>query len=84
MNVDNDLIVPENERDFYVRLGAALRKVRGKRGISIEALAAVANITPERLTQYEDAQLAMPVYHLIPIMQYLDFPPELEARNFRN
>ncbi len=77
--MENELIIPTTERDFYLRLGAALRAARAARDISIDTLAAAAGISTETLVQYEDAKIAIPVYHLIPIMQFMEYPPELES-----
>ncbi len=78
MSIDKEYIITEKDRNFYVRLGNAMRDVRVSRGVSVAEVAAAAGISAECLIKYENAELAIPVYQLIPIMQYFDFPPELE------
>ncbi len=78
IKIDPDLIVTDEHREFYTKLGATIRKTRTERGISVEALAAAAQITPEQLTAYENAELAVPIYTMMPIMQFMNYPPEFD------
>ncbi len=68
-----------SEQEFYKNLGEKLRIARTARNISVDDLAAAANITPDVLTEYEDGLQSIPIYHLIPMLEYLEFPPELDT-----
>ncbi len=71
--------VNASEREFYKKLGQKLRNARTARGVSVEDLAAVAEITPDVMTAYEEGTLEIPIYHLIPMLKKLEFPPELDT-----
>ncbi len=65
--------------EFYKKLGTTLRTTRTERNISIDTLAAVVNITPEKLSEYESGTTAMPASIFIPILQFMNFPPEFNT-----
>lgn len=75
--IPEEMIIQPDDYEFYRRLGAKLRAVRISRGISPDAVAAAANITVEQLEKYENAELAIPVYHMFPILKFMDYPSEL-------
>ncbi len=76
--MDKELIVGDENREFYTKLGKTITKTRSERGISLEKLAEIADISPEQLAAYESGNLAIPVYTLIPILQFMKYPPEFD------
>ncbi len=75
---DNDLIVDDKNREFYKKLGAAIRKNRIERDMSVDELANIANVTPAQIQNYEDGIRAIPVFNLIPILQHMNFPADFD------
>ena len=78
VNIPEEMIVKPGEEDFYVRSGYKLRSARSKLGLSAEEIAKHIGITTDLLDKYEKGILAIPVYHFIPILQFMGFPEELE------
>lgn len=81
----NDKDVPEEmrinrgEETFYINLGKNIRKVRNKLGLSIEDVAKKIGVSAIQLEKYEKGILAIPIYHFMPLLQYMGFPKELES-----
>lgn len=81
----NDKEIPEEmrinhgEESFYINLGKNIRKARNKLGLSIEDVAKRIGISAMQLEKYENGVLAIPIYHFMPLLQYMGFPKELEA-----
>ncbi len=76
---DKDLQIDSSQRQFYENLGRKLRSARIARNMSADELATAAGISLEQFYAYENAELAIPIYHLIPILKYLEYPPELDT-----
>ncbi len=76
--MDKELVITDENRDFYIKLGKTITKTRKEREISLEKLAEVANITPNQLAEYESGTFAIPVYTLIPILQFMNYPGEFD------
>ncbi len=77
-DMDIELFVDDENRDFYVRLGATIRKTRTERGITLEQMAEIAGIEPAQLDSYESGTFAIPILTLVPILRYMNFPPEFD------
>ncbi len=74
----NDLFVTDTHREFYTKLGNAIRTTRTARGISVAELAMIADVTPEQIENYENAITAISIYKLIPILKHMNYPAEFE------
>ncbi len=81
----NDKEVPEEmrinrgEESFYINLGKNIRNARNKLGLSIEDVAKKIGVSAIQLEKYEKGILAIPIYHFMPLLQYMGFPKELES-----
>ncbi len=73
-----DAPVPAEHLKFYTELGRRFKNARIQRGISLEQLANIANITPERLEKYEKAELVFPIYEILPMVEFMGYPHELD------
>lgn len=71
------MIIQPDERDFYIKLGYRLRSTRTKLGITLDEIASVIDMPPMHFEKYENAELAIPVYHLFPVLEYMKYPIEL-------
>ncbi len=73
----SDFEINPGDGDFYARLGRAVRELRVSRGVSADVLAKHIGVDIAQLQKYEDGQIAMPIYHFLPIAQFFDYPDEL-------
>ncbi len=79
-NIPEEMIINPGEEEFYQRLGMRLRAARERLGMAASDIARIVDIDVEQLQDYENAVLAIPIYHMLPIAEFLGYPPELDLR----
>ncbi len=77
--IPEEMRINRGEETFYINLGKNIRKVRNKLGLSIEDVAKKIGVSAIQLEKYENGVLAIPIYHFMPLLQYMGFPKELES-----
>lgn len=77
--IPEEMRINRGEETFYINLGKNIRKVRNKLGLSIEDVAKKIGVSAIQLEKYEKGILAIPIYHFMPLLQYMGFPKELES-----
>ncbi len=77
-NIPEEMIVKPDEELFYIELGQKIKSARNRLGISQEDIANAIGVSVSFFEKYENGTLAIPVYHFIPLLQYMKFPYELE------
>ncbi len=81
-NIPEEMQILEGEQEFYISLGQRLRKFREMNEISSAQMAEIAGTTADQWEKYETAELAFPLYHLVPVLEHYGFPPELKLWQF--
>ncbi len=74
----DDLKVPKGEELFYKTIGETLRNARIARNISQDDLAAVLQVGVDVIDAYEQATLAIPIYHFLEIAKFMGWPAEFD------
>ena len=76
--LDNEFIIPEGEQEIYDFIGKTIRDARVARNISQQEIADALEIDIEVVNAYENAEIAVPVYHFLEIAKYMKWPPEFD------
>lgn len=70
--LQDEFIIANDEQDFYTKIGQMIREIRTSKNISQEELAKSLNTTPEFIDAYENATLAIPIYHFMELCKIMD------------
>lgn len=78
LKLGSEFIIPQGEEKNYELIGSTIRNVRMKRNISQNDLAKVLNVDVEVIDAYENAEIAVPIYHFLDIAEYMKWPSEFD------
>ena len=76
--MEHEFIIPEGEQEIYEIIGNTIRDARDARNLTQQEVADVLGIGVEVLDAYENAEIAVPVYHFLEIAKYMKWPPEFD------
>lgn len=70
--LQDEFIIADGEQDFYTKIGQMIRDIRINKNISQEELAKSLNTTSEFIDAYENATIAIPIYHFMELCKIMD------------
>ena len=77
-HIPEEMRINPEEKEFYISLGKKIKLARDRLGLSSATVAAAIGVNVDQLEKYENAVLAILVYHFITLLQYMKFAKELE------
>jgi transcriptional regulator with XRE-family HTH domain len=77
-SLGHEFIIPDGEQEIYDLIGKTIHDVRVARNVSQQEIADALNIDVEFVNAYENAEIAVPVYHFLEIAKYMKWPTEFD------
>lgn len=74
----DELKIPVGEENFYKKIGETIRSARLARNVSVADLAGVLQVGVDVIEAYENADLAIPIYHFLEIAKFMNWPAEFD------
>lgn len=78
MNLSQEFVIPEGEQEVYDLIGKTIRDARVARDISQKDIADALDIDVDVIDAYENAEIAVPVYHFLEIAKFMKWPTEFD------
>ena len=72
IKLQDEFIITNGEQDFYTKIGQKIRDIRTSKNISQAELAKSLNTTSEFIEAYENATVAIPIYHFMELCKIMD------------
>lgn len=72
IKLQDEFIIANGEQDFYTKIGQKIRDIRTSKNISQAELAKSLNTTSEFIDAYENATVAIPIYHFMELCKIMD------------
>jgi len=76
--MSEEFMVPNGEEKFYKKVGQTIRNARQTRNVSPQDLASALQVDVNVIEDYEQANVAIPIYHFLEIAKFLKWPPEFD------
>ena len=78
INLSQEFVIPEGEQEVYDLIGKTIRDARVARNISKKDIADVLELDVDVIDAYENAEIAVPLYHFLEIAKFMKWPPEFD------
>ncbi|MBQ7056085.1 MAG: helix-turn-helix transcriptional regulator [Alphaproteobacteria bacterium] len=78
INLSQEFVIPEGEQEVYDLIGKTIRDARVARDISQKDIADALDIDVDVIDAYENAEIAVPVYHFLEIAKFMKWPTEFD------
>ena len=76
--MSQEFVIPEGEQEVYDLIGKTIRDARVARDISQKDIADALDIDVDVIDAYENAEIAVPVYHFLEIAKFMKWPTEFD------
>lgn len=76
--LSQEFVIPEGEQEIYDLIGKTICDARAARNITQQEIADALDIDVDVVVAYENAEIAVPVYHFLEIAKYMKWPKEFD------